>query len=842
MGDPKTIGACMMPNVDQFLSDFVRRRRKLRATGIFCLICAWVLVWIMVVALIDRLMPLSSSVRLILLIVLGISVSWAAVRIARLFWVRRYNPILAAKQIEAMTPALQERLLTVVTQQSMSPAKRGSEELTQVLTEQVTEILCQRPPDTLITDRQIAPAVLLLFLAALLMMGLLFVPGLGLPRLVARQVAPWTDLPPVSRTQIQLITGDLDVPQGHSVAVVADITNGPGEATLFIGPSSDQMVPMNMSRTFADRFAITLSGIEQDMVYQVRSGDAVSSVHRLRILTRPMLAKLEIRLDYPAYLEQKPTIVESDNGMIRAPKGTDVTLTLYATEPLSDAVLDIQGQVHLTDPTPDPCVRSARFTVQNTGEWSITLVSERGIEAKGFENMQIQAIEDHPPVVRMLYSHLQIHPSEHVKLPFIVQDDLSIQDMFLQIELDEIPWFYQPVRSDYPRSMISDSVIVDLSAMDLDVGQMILVRLVATDRAGQTRASEPCRILLTPRSIHPELIRQTQMLRQAISQAQKVIDWPSAAKACQNTFFKMLQADNSTTFNNFLAVQIDRIHSILSAVDSGTSSLTPSDRQLLQELINDSQALYQSFLARQIRFTDLNRAELRRLQPTDSLSSVAEVFFELVRSERESMLVELGLDTSDPDLADKLQFLLEQEERIHKKNSVPTVSQIIRDWISGKDPKRQQARIEAVARMLSLRNDKDQIWLEDLRLILRAIQAFPDAPFPDLLETTQVLEKAHLEPTSDHQEQADRVRETLLTWLDERSEQNFDMDEMSSVDDHEASTESMEDWVWSGLIPGASNSPDMPKVLGAIENKFGEYEMSLKAYFRALEKSRSPQK
>jgi hypothetical protein len=186
--------------------------------------------------------------------------------------------------------------------------------------------------------------------------------------------------------------------------------------------------------------------------------------------------------------------------------------------------------------------------------------------------------------------------------------------------------------------------------------------------------------------------------------------------------------------------------------------------------------------------------------------------------------------------------LLEQEERIHKKNSVPTVSQIIRDWISGKDPKRQQARIEAVARMLSLRNDKDQIWLEDLRLILRAIQAFPDAPFPDLLETTQVLEKAHLEPTSDHQEQADRVRETLLTWLDERSEQNFDMDEMSSVDDHEASTESMEDWVWSGLIPGASNSPDMPKVLGAIENKFGEYEMSLKAYFRALEKSRSPQK
>lgn len=833
----------MTPTVDHFLSDFVRRRRKLRATGIFCLICAWILLWMMVVAMIDRWMPLSTGVRLGLLLILMVSIIWGAVRIARLLLVRRYNPILAARQIEAMTPALQERLLTVVTQQSLLPDQRASDELTSVLTGQVTQVLSQRPPDTLINDRQIAPAVFLLLTVAVLMMGLLFVPGLGLPRLAARQITPWMDLPPVSRTQIQLVTGDLDVQQGHPVAIVADITNGPGDAMLFIGPSPDRMTPLNMSRTFADRFAITLSGIEQDMVYQVRSGDAISPLHRLRILTRPMLAKLEVRLDYPDYLDRKPMVMESTTGMIRAPKGTDVTLILHATEPLSDAVVDICGQICLTDPTPDPSIRSARFTLQNTGEWSVTLTSERGVEGKGFDNMQIQAIEDRPPVVQMLYSQLQIHPADSVKLPFIVQDDVSIQDMFLQIELDEIPWYYQPIPVNSVHPVVRDSVTVDLSAMDLSIGQMVIARLVATDRAGQTRTSEPCRILLTPRSVHPDFIRQTQRLQQAVLHAKKIINWPAAASACQRALFQMLEGDHSTKLNDFLAVQIDRAQQILMAIDSGAASLAPSDQLAVHELIEDLETLYQSFAARQIRFTDLNRAELQQVRTSSDLHpSAAEVFFALMRPERESLLAELGLNSSDPDLAGKLQLMIEKEEGVYKKYTPPSVAGMIREWVSRKDPRRQKARIEASARVQALRSDKDQTWLEDLKLLLRTINSAPDNVFPDLVQTTQILEKAHLDPTPDNQGQAIRARETLLTWLDEQSEQDSDMNQLILSEDHEISVESEKDSVWDEWTSETPEATNPSTAFESFKNQFEGYELPLKAYFRVLEKSRSSKK
>ena len=406
---------------------FVWRRRRLRAAGAACVGGALVIAWLIAGGLVDRFARLPAWPRVLMLAALLLILAGSFMRVVMLLIDRRFNRQIAAGQIEAIDRSLGERLLTVITQDELAPAQRGSAQLTAYLAQQVGERLHRAPPDRRLTWRVVRPAIVLLGLTLFIMGALFFVPRLGLQRLLARQLFPLADLPPVTTTHIDVVTGSVDLPQGQPLAVVADITNGDGPVTLLIGSDDSQLQPIAAARVFGGRYSATVRSIESDQIYRVQAGDATSAAYHVRVMRRPGIVRLGLTLAFPDYLHQPPLKIDRSDGRIDAVRGTRVHATVIGTEPLRQVTAALPAGTLPGDTTVDPAVRTLDFSIDQSGPWSLNLVSERGVSGNGPSGMRINAVEDKSPVARFFKNDVRLSPSDVAALPFEALDDFGLQ-------------------------------------------------------------------------------------------------------------------------------------------------------------------------------------------------------------------------------------------------------------------------------------------------------------------------------------------------------------------------------------------------------------------------------
>lgn len=776
----------MTPTLDALISDFVRRRRKMRATGVFCLVSAAAVAWLVGVGLVDRLLPLPGSLRLITLSLLLAVLSLAIFRIVQLLFGRRFDRLIAAKQIEAMTPELRDRLITVVTQQALPASQRGSESLTQLLADDVTHALAVRPPEKLITDRQIAPAAVLLAVVAMIAGALAVIPSLGLPRLVARQLMPLADIPPVTTTRIDVLTHDLDVPQGQPVAIVADITDGPGDATLLVGASDEALQPVAMPRTFADRFAVTLPAVERDMVYRVRSGDAVSPTFRIRVLTRPTLARLRLRMEFPDYLRREPLSVDSTNGRIEAVRGTRVTIGIQSTEPLSNATLAIEGSSYTTTPTIDAHSREASFVVESSGKWSIAMTSQRGVKGSGFDDMEIICVDDRPPIAQFVRSDLRLHPSDVAAIPFQAIDDFGVEKLRLDVESGQKRLASTQIALGTERRMIRDVATVDLAPFSLVFGDVVTITVTATDGAGQTRAGASCRILLSPRSVDPRVLRRIDALGEAVAYAEAIPKQPTESVTCLRAMMRALAASDTPELSEFLEIQIDRAQRITSAQVWGLPTLEKRETDLAREL---AQSLAVVYRGQQARLLQAEMENIRAAQQKKDLSKAERAALDQsvarAKSEFDVRLAQLQIRPNAGDIDIRVKTIIERERAEYRNQHRPAAEEVSRAWAEGRDQSVQQDRIAIAAQTQILRADSDLQWARDLQTIARAMSRNADEVPKGFVEAVRAVERIHRladeKVSASDRSAADAARKQLREWAGE-VRQVANADEPSSAD------------------------------------------------------------
>ncbi len=735
--------------LDTLMAEFVRRRRRLRATGVCCLAVTAAIVWLVVASVIDRLLALSPNVRLLALCGLGLLMLLAAMRIAQLIFSTKFDRLIAAAQIEAMTPALRDRLLTVVTQQNLPASQRGSEELTGLLRRDAAELLARRRPEKLITNRYIAPAIALLVFVCVVTLALAFVPWLGLPKLLARQVMPLADIPPVTTTHIEVITGSVSLPQGQSVAIVADITHADGGATLLVGPDERSLQPVAMAQTFADRFAVTLPAVERDLLYRVRAGDAISAPFTIRTLTRPALAKLRLTLGFPDYLSRPPLTIDSTDGRIEAVRGTRVGVRLQATEPLKDATLKFGDDVVPTLPTIDPYVREATFTVKRSGAWSIDMLSQRDVQGGGFAEMQVACVDDRPPIVQFVRSDLRLHPSDVAAVPFQAIDDFGVEKLRLDVAVGDKKLVSRQVDLGAERRMIRDVATVDLAPHALVFGDVVSITLTAVDGAGQSRAGAPCRVLLSPRSVDPRVLRRIDAIGDALKLAETISRQPADSALCLRTLLRVVAASDTTVMSDFLEKQVDRAQVITSGQVWGAPSLGDYDKDTVARLVASLRVLHRGEQARllQAELENLRAAEQQKKDLTKAERDALVQSVQRARGELESRLRGLQIDPKAGDVAARLQRLVAACDEQLKVQARPSAVSISEEWAKQIEPDRQRDRVAILAQAQVLRSDGDLPWAKDLQTIARAMSTLrmkSQKPPEGFVKAVRAVEDLHL--------------------------------------------------------------------------------------------------
>jgi len=738
--------------LDLPLRRFVWRRRRLRAAGAACVGGALVLAWLLAGGVVDRFARLGTAPRVAMLVVLLLILAGSFMRVVMLLIDRRFNRQIAARQIESMDGDLAERLMTVITQSELPPAQRGSAGLTAVLADEVTLHLHRAPPDQRLTWRFVRPAVVLLMLVVLIAVGLYFIPSLGLPRLIARQLFPLADLPPVTTTRIDVITGSVDLPQGQPLAVVADIAGSEGPVTLLIGSDDNDLQPIAAARVFGGRYSATVKSIHSDQIYRVQAGDAISKAYLVRVMRRPGVVRLGLTMSFPDYFKRGPIEIARSDGKIEAVRGTRVHATIVATEALRQATAALPEGVLPAETTVDPAVRTFDFTVGNSGAWSINLVSERGVTGNGPGGMSINSITDKAPVARLLKSDLRLAPTDVAAVPFEATDDFGLASLRLDVLNAGKTLQSIPIKLPADAHLARDVATVDLAPLAMSFGDVVTLSLTAVDIAGQSTTSSPCQVLISPRSMDLRALRRIETLTAARELAETAVNTPDDSTALTRALLRAVSATDSPAANDFLEKQLDTAQQAASTtVWKNQPQWTPQQANALRDMAAKLRTVERGEQAKGVLADMENVAAAEKALPDQTSAEKFAAKQSVARAKKDinSRIASLGLSPDSADTPARLQQLAAAGDEAIKSTPPPSRTEAADLWAKLKGPGAdvQRDSIAMAAQSQVLRPDADLTWARDLQQIARAMTALDQkADRKDrgkIREATAALEAQH---------------------------------------------------------------------------------------------------
>lgn len=770
----------LTPAIECYLDEFIVRSRRIallrRAGMALAVFLAWMLLWCAA----DRLLGLSVIVRWVLLAG-GAALAAARLAPALLARSRQGDRVWAAAEIERQNPRFGQRLLTVTSRMLGAADYRGSDEILLRLVREVDEQVAvdrraRRPGLGRAVRPWAACAVLAIIIA-----GLVRVPGLRFGDLIVRFIDPAADVPPVTTTQLVVHPGAVDVPQSHPLTVDVEAAPlGDGLVTLYLSDAGRNWSRVAMTASGAGHFSFTLATVDHDLRYYVSGGDARSPEYLVRALRRPAVAQFRIHYEYPPYTGLPPAIATNTDGRIEAPTGTKAVLTVTATEPLQAALLTLGTEKILMDRTPDPYSRQTQLIVRSQTHYTVDLISTRDVAGSGPPGALIRALPDLPPQVRLARSGQSLHlsPRDIIPLSYEALDDYGLKSLLVRAQVNlrktrEIP---VTIWGDSRRQQ--DVVEFDLATLPLAVGDVVTLSLFATDTAGHSAESQPLHLLISPRSINLDMLERISELSSAADLAQALTtqlddavqaqdqlqskDRQSAeyltvssradralsaaaqtATLLRQSLLRAITHSRSPQLSTVLSAWVD-IAEIESAAaeeafrQSGApAGMVNTGREKLRRAVADGRAL-QSQLAtvtqgEQAAAVLADRQNLRaaaaRPAPKDqALAARIGETLQRMRQDLQAVASQLGLNAGSDNLENQLREKIAAGDALVNAAKPIDFASAVRQWAQDiRSDARQrlglEGRLSAAAEAQAIRPDADLILARDLEVASRAASA-----------------------------------------------------------------------------------------------------------------------
>ena len=490
--------------IASYLTSFSRQRRAQRVVWRFGLATLFTLIWAMAWCVIDRLSGLSSWTRAAALLINAIVIVAIVARpLVRIFG--RTNFIAAANETERREPAFAERLQTVVSQFSHSSRRDGaSPGLLAALADSVAVQMARNKPAELLPWTPALRPWIACGIALTGWMVLSFVSVLDMPRLISRYAFPLSEIAPAATTRLFVSPGDARIPEGQTLRVRASVQRlgNASSPVLHVRPDGQDWTeqPLIADSTAAGSYEARVFNLDRDVEYYVTGGDARSDRFVARVLRRPAVVTFHVRYAYPPYTALPPKEVSDATGVFEAPVGTEATVAIESSEPLSAARLIVGGTPMETTATSRPNVREAKLTISEDRRFNVRLTSASGVVG-AFRGGRIRALRDRPPIVVLQNdsSDASAPAGARVTVSYAASDDFGLGR--LDAELHVLTGTSVPDRVT-PISIVGDAreqrgnIAIDLASLRLADGDRVEITLRAEDRAGQFAQSAPLRLVI----------------------------------------------------------------------------------------------------------------------------------------------------------------------------------------------------------------------------------------------------------------------------------------------------------------------------------------------------------
>ncbi|HRP09154.1 MAG TPA: DUF4175 family protein, partial [Gemmatimonadales bacterium] len=292
-----------------------------------------------------------------------------------------------------------------------------------------------------------------------------------------------------------VVPGDITVPRGASIDVVAELTGFSAEEAFLLvrrqGAADPEVIGMHPDGR--ERFTSRLFGLDSSFTYLVDADGVTSREHRVVVTDLPAVRTLSLELDYPGYTGLV-TEVNDGGGDVAAVVGTTVEVRPQLTMPVSAAVLRFDDGRRVPFALIDSLAPVARFRVAQNSFYSIDLVAPDGTMVPGTIRWAVDALPDRPPVVRITEPGRDTRATnvEEVSLAVAVDDDYGVSSVRLVASVNGGDEQSIPLAGGLPPGTLTPRAVhtLFLEELDLSPGDLVSYHAVARDGAGNEASSD----------------------------------------------------------------------------------------------------------------------------------------------------------------------------------------------------------------------------------------------------------------------------------------------------------------------------------------------------------------
>ncbi len=449
-------------------------------------------------AIVDLLMPLPSSIRLVLLIgiigVVGYLLYKYLIQPLRV----KLTPHDVALNVERQHQDLEDRLVSALQfgeEETEDPIE--SHLLQRLVTDAVerTEgIDFKATIDKSKKRKHIGIAVAALAVCTLI--ALIFPTELNTS--LNRLLSPWEKTEPVFTTKLTVEPGNARILRGRSLAINLEVTGKAADKARLVYTKGDLAADAELQRQEIDmvqiegkkrKFGYEIFNINENMGYYVTANGTESERYTVEVFDMPKLTAIEIAYTYPEYTKLKPIIQQGD-GNIRAVAGSQAEVRMTTNKAIESATLTVDAG----DPTPmiifDGRTLTTTLDVLNDGKYTVKLLCVDGFNNQAPIEYTITAIPDEPPeiVIKEPGRDIKATKLEEVKVLAEATDDYGVENMTLMYSIGSGEARELPIESVEAKAekIVSNAYVFYLEELDVEPGELISYYAQATDNNTRT--------------------------------------------------------------------------------------------------------------------------------------------------------------------------------------------------------------------------------------------------------------------------------------------------------------------------------------------------------------------
>ncbi len=504
----------LRPATLSVLQEFRQRRQKLLQYRSGLAGFAIALAALLVIALLDRARLMPEGIRSWFTLLVYACAGYFAWRVAWRFIAEANDLSGAAHLLETAAPVLRERLVAAV--ELSEGHGNESAELRSYLQDDVATHVQKVSLEEVLPFRSLKPWVLGAAGVFVAVLFLCFFSSLHLPGFLARAAIPFSNFARPSSVQVKIVTpdpADQVVPIASELEIFAEIIGPEPDRVEMETRSADMKSRLQPMKRGAGAMYQGLVSIGQsDVHYRILAADAVSSWHTLSARPRPRVIEFVKTLVPPAYSGLPETKLTEDHGNVEAFEGSTLKLELKANQSISKANL-LMNPDH-ADRLPavpaqsiDDNVVKTEFVVKPEMEsWQLMLTAEE----TGFTNDEsspwsITVLPDLPPFAQIIEpaEQLELMPDETVRLTGVASDDVGLASVKLAHQINAGKWSEKELSAATGKES-KVQTLMPLAPMQLKVGDILVLKLKATDLKGQVTESPPVRVVILEQIVSPQ--------------------------------------------------------------------------------------------------------------------------------------------------------------------------------------------------------------------------------------------------------------------------------------------------------------------------------------------------